>query len=411
MPLLPVEPTSLVAQAPKVLGMLVTPGKWALAKLKYWVFRLRTLRRPFDEKQARQVAFQAVHGHVQSAIPYRNMGTKRIYIAVLRRTTTAGGDWTVRILEKVGRTYRQIWQSDPIYGFCHDDFSLEVVDVDRDGIHEVAFQQSTWGTGQGSNTLYVYSTLHKKLYTIRETFITEAGAMVAPIIEIEGEPDEVFRIKLEDFAVKQGFLLEGDPVDLDHPDNAAARWHVDNEAIDLAGEDGYVNFSIVVVPTYYETLSEHFKEWTCDELDTPEVIWRAYFKGPLIGYMKSDRKYFVVYSPASAYNWVVAQIFENGRLWFGLHMARGLVLYEHNSRKLTRYLSYNGSPLPTVFTLDVEGNDLVINGELLEDDVEPVLRVPLNDLRRLSTADPFNRQGEYVTHDEAPNADQCRPEE
>ena len=59
------------------------------------------------------------------------------------------------------------------------------------------------------------------------------------------------------------------------------------------------------------------------KLDSGTVVWISFFKGPLIGYDKSNDRHFVAFSAAWFYNWAKSLAFDGQSLWFGSHCKEG----------------------------------------------------------------------------------------
>lgn len=201
--------------------------KWVIHKSQLWIFRIRNSKPPLNESRARQIAYSVLSGSIERAISYRNIDSKHLFIAVLRRGTEDeedDHDYRIYIIEQFGNTYRSIWNSEPLL------FSpqFQITDIDGDGCKEVVFIENDFGTGAGSRVMFVYSTYRKQLFQIREFYNwQDAAGPISPQLEVEPETDKDFLEALEHCAVKLGFL-QSHVVDFDNPDFAVQRWHAEN---------------------------------------------------------------------------------------------------------------------------------------------------------------------------------------
>ncbi len=107
-------------------------------------------------------------------------------------------------------------------------------------------------------------------------------------------------------------------------------------------------------PVYPEACTH----WTLDEGDH---IWRANFKGPLFGYIKSRDQHFIPYSPQWVYEWVKSLADDGKRLWFVCHCIAGLFSFDDEKNVLNHYCGYAGYPLPDGEGLTHQDDGLVFH--------------------------------------------------
>lgn len=120
-------------------------------------------------------------------------------------------------------------------------------------------------------------------------FLDATAPDVYPI-RIEAGDDERFRQAVIRFAHSQGLLQKSDPVDYDLPKFAVLRWHKENGSR-RAG----------IIRRHLYLREPEYGNSVADKLDTEDVVWNAYFKGPLCVSIKSHGQHFIAYSPASVY--------------------------------------------------------------------------------------------------------------
>ncbi len=295
---------------------------------------------------ALRIARATLGGSIIVAIPFRNINSKTPFLAVIRKEHDEEFNGRAYILEQVGGAYSQLWVSDEIYGVSDQDV-IEVVDLDNDGIKEIAFESSSFGSGAGTKRLYVYSIKQKQLFEVTEFYnYSIAGTpMVSP--EINAGTNEKFRQAIINYATGRGFLQGNEPVDYEDPKFSIDRWHKEN------GDKRAGKVSIHLYkgrPVYGASIT--------DELDTRDVVWIAYFKGPLFAYIKSKDKHFIPYSPKWVYEWVKSLADDGHQLWFICHCIPGLFSFDYQSNVLKHYCEYAGHPLP-------DGDEIILDGNIL----------------------------------------------
>lgn len=326
--------------------------KWAYHRLRILIFHFINRKPPLDESKARQIAHSILSGNIVQAIAYRNINSKHIFIAAIRRTSEDDYDSRIYILEQLGNTYMSIWNSEPILATA----PLKAEDIDGDGINEVILIEKFYGTGGGAEVMSVYSSRQRQLFQIKQHYDwQDAAGPVAPQIEVEPESEGGFLEALERYALKEGFL-QSHLADLNSPDFAVQRWHASNGR----KKSGVINLH------FYNGSSSYLNSISAT-LDTEDILWTAYFKGPLVGYIKSENRHFVAYSPESVYNWAKCLTYDGKRLWFGTHSCPGLLYFylEENCGYLSFYTHYLDEKLPEVNKIIIFNNKIVLNDEIM----------------------------------------------
>lgn len=336
--------------------------KWSAKKTQLHWFRLKDRKSPFDETKAIQLAYSVLGGSVAQAISYRNHKSKNLFIAAIRGSSDEAYDFRVYILEQLGKTYKVIWSSEELY-FNSEGISLEARDIDGDGIKEIIYEQESYGSGAGSKSLIVYSMNDNRVYHITENYNWSDSTSPNALIEMDLGDEEITKQGIIECAVRRGFLQEGEPVDFDNPKFAINRWHKENGS----------KLNGIIKTHLYDGLPPH-KSSIGDVLETKSITWTSFFKGPLYGYIKSDDKHFIAYSPAWVYEWVKCLASDGKHLWFGVHCLPGLFSFDYERHLLTRFCAFANSPLPEIRELTFISNKLVLN-EIIEISAENIHRL------------------------------------
>jgi hypothetical protein len=328
------------------------PIKAVARKAHIRIFQFCTRKPPFDELRAKQIAFSVLAGDVVRAVSYRNIDSRRVFIACLRRSSEGDYDSMLYILEQIGDAFKIVCTSDRLFFF--EPSNLVIGDVDRDGNYEVSFEDWSSGSGAGMRRLMLYCSRRARLFTITESreWQNRTGP-ISPVIDIEPECDPEMLRNLEDLARKRGYLQPLKLVDFDKPEFAVQRWHKENGKKVSGG-----------VRIHYYQGPPDCKASVMDTLDTSAAQWISFFKGPLCGYEKTRDRHFIAYSPAWSYRWAKCLAFDNEVLWFGLHCRGGLMSFRLGDSFLQSYESFQGTDLPYVEKLEIDHGVLVLNGRL-----------------------------------------------
>jgi hypothetical protein len=199
------DPLSVVKTGQSLYTVVQKP----LGKLWQWVrvcvFKFRNRKPPLTEAKANQVSTSVLGGDVPTAISFRNMNTKHILIAALRRSSEKDFDWKVFLLEQLGSTFQAVWKSEMLVSFTK--CQIEVQDINSDGNCEVIYEDQSFGTGGGSRSVYVYFPESKKLHSLTESLNwQDLSGPVSPEVKIEPEGDSKLVSQIERVASKRGFL-------------------------------------------------------------------------------------------------------------------------------------------------------------------------------------------------------------
>ena len=332
--------------------LAVISGWFRAAVRRFRIWRSLINKPPYPESKAKEIAYSVLAGYVMRAISFRNFDSERVLIAVTRRSSEQGFDSNAYLLEQIGSTFRVIWESNRVYGL--DGESLDVKDLDHDGYKEIVFESRSIGTGAGSTTLAVYLTDQRKLLTLTETLNWQnlAGPQ-SPEVTIDPPQDPV-AIKLLELAAKGRPLLQlAAPIDFEDSKFSVQRWHKDNGP-NPVGE----------IKTHLYPGRPAYGSSVAAECDAGEILWISHFKGPLFGYLKSEDKHFIAYSPAWFYNWAKSLAYDGERLWFGVHCRNGLMYFKPNNHFLGSLEAIDNQPLPEVEDVQVENRTLILNKAL-----------------------------------------------
>jgi hypothetical protein len=351
-----------------ILGLL--QPAWSLLKkiwksFSLWRYKRISRQPPLSYDVAKEIAYVTIASQIEDAIPYRNIDSDKIYIAVLYTPREYGFGSKVAVLEQVGQSYRMLWQSEEII-FRAD---LEVTDFDKDGYQEVIFRGADWGTGAHTFYLVVYSHRYHNSYTISEFVNSQnlAGPII-PEIKFHQEPPKDFKIPLEEFAIRKGFLQAPPKIDWNDPKYAIPRWHRDNGA-NPRGKISVVFFHGTPPPPITNVRSAAsmdlsklpFGSGIIASLDDGKIIWSSYFKNPLVGYIKESNQWFIAYSPPNFYYWATSLAYDGKRLWFGVHSLDVIFSFEYQTMQLFAHHSINELRFEIDTYVDYKNGCLFVN--------------------------------------------------
>lgn len=254
---------------------------------KYQWYRQFTNKSPLTEEEAKQHAYGVLSGDIKKAISFRNLDEKKVFILV-HIYEKSEPFFRLVLLKQFGNSYSIDWKKEQVLLITE----LDVVDLQKKGIHDIIFIEESSGTGAGSKILNIVNSEDKSHIKVTEWYNwMEPKKPASPEIEIEPDDlDKKLLAKIEDYAVKQG-MLASNKVDFSKPEHAIQNWHRKN------GEStsGQVELDFYPgKPQYVNSVTE--------TLYMSSIEWTAYFKGPLIGYLKSENKHFIAFSPASIYS-------------------------------------------------------------------------------------------------------------
>lgn len=331
-----------------------------------WRFKKISKKSPLDADEAKEIAYATLGGRVEGAMSYRNVDSDKIFIAVHHTSPQIPVTSQVVIIEQVGQAYRVHWKSEQLFSNLH----FEVVDFDEDGFHEVVIQTSDWGTGAHTFFLVVHSHRYNNTYTISE-FVNRQNLAgpILPEITIQPLPPTEFCRCLETFALGRGFLQAPPKIEWDNPKFAIQRWHRDNGAnpngeVHVVFYDGNLPKGITDAQSIVgvDMENEPFSSSIIGSLDDGDIHWLAYFKNPLVGYVKRTHKWFIAYSPANFYDWATSLAHDGKRLWFGVHCVNAIYSFEFQTMQLLRHKSIAGIKFEMDSSVQYRNRRLIVGG-------------------------------------------------
>lgn len=303
------------------------------------------------DRRASVLAARVVRGQILKAIPFADEfdGKSRIAVLAAPRETSA---YTTFLLEEFAGGYRIEWKSHPLAHLSWADLSpwFGAEDIDSDRRREVFYAEGSHGTGSGYDSYFVYVPNRRQELgvTIRETRDPYFRSWVDPCKEFE---DKVYKRYLAGIEMRMKELRVNCGLgNLDEPPEVV--WYRENGFL----KTGYLILRRHKGPPRYgaSVLAVH---------QDGNIEWRAYFKGPVIGYDRDNDEHFVVYGPETMYNWPTCFASNPTFLWFG---TRGDGVFQYH--KTLGYLDQMPANLPkrpsTVSSLEVKGGKLLVNGQI-----------------------------------------------
>lgn len=333
-----------------IIEILPSAWKWCSKKLSLFKFKIFANKRPYNDFEAKKIAQGVLSGRVEEAHSFRNVNSTKTYLAVLHRDSMEDHMLSFVLLKQLGNSFEKSYETE-LFRFPTD---FEIVDIDKDGIHEVAYIIKDGGSGAGTNTLKVYSLKHKKLYELCEFFEWQ-NALTAEVSDVSITEDipPLFKEYFEKYAVKKGFLQKR-PVNLSKAENAVQNWHSMN------GEKNQGKIRL-----HFYSGAPQFGSSIVDSIKTEAVTWIAHFKGPLIGYIKATQEHFIAYSPANTYHWPKSIAANNSKVFFTTQIDNGLYVfsYENNQGRLLHLDEIGSKKLPEIKKLNLLEEKLILNND------------------------------------------------
>lgn len=335
-----------------------SPLRGVIRRVGLLTFRARQhLGTPMDVDTAKAIALSTLGGSVVAAIPYRDFGNPRQMVTVIWKRYDADSRHRVYILEQFADAWRIKWESEELF----DRPKLEAFglhDFDNDGIHEVSFLFASFGTGSGAEILYLCVPAQDQTY--RATLVydwSDATIPRGPKIEV-GIVDNINQIYvqgLESICKKFQIIKPLKPLDLDKPENATLRWHKENGEL----THGYVK-------VYFYDGEPVVRGSVAAQLEDGDYLWIACFKGPVYGYIKSQDKHFIVYSPAWVYNWGTCLLTSPQYLWIGLHLD-GILRFDKKKQILWQFefqeLGIDKDAIADISSIEKRDDYFLVNGK------------------------------------------------
>jgi len=368
-------------------GILKDAAKVSITYLKrlrhfcrLWRYKRKSARPPITHEEAMEIAYITLAGKIIKAIPYQNMESKTIYIAVSYKPNQEDYATRIVILEQVGDSYRIQWSMD-YHTSCVD---FEVEDIDDDGTQELLMRSLETGTGSSTAFLTVYSQRRNASFTISET--TDRQNLAGPIIpqiEFNPEPPADFKNALEQCALKRGFLTSRPQINWNDIRYAIERWHRDNGP----SPNGKINATFYDVHpsgSSNDVLSNGqpvikdlpFVSSAIASYDDGKIVWMSYFKNPLVGYIKDLSKWFIAYSPSIFYEWACSLAHDGKRLWFGIHSLGVIYSFQYETMQLYRHRSICGVKFKTDSMVSYKNGQLCVNDDIsfTKDELEKAIK-------------------------------------
>lgn len=345
------EPSSIIGMA----KLLFQPVIKAWRSGSYWMrlklFLRSESKRRVDKENAIRIGMSTLGGTIVAAATFQNFGSGRQYLALVRKDNDESLESRIHLMERVGEAYTQLWVSDPLWKL--DPETFEVNDIDKDGWKEIVFEQSSFGTGGGTKCLFVYSMFKKELYEITEYYNWQDASNPGAYPVIKAGDDEIFKNMVIKCAIGRGLLKANEIPDLDNPKFAVLRWHKEN---------GDKHIGPVKIH-WYEGMPAYTASIAV-ELETNDISWISYFKGPLYAYSKSKLQHFIAYSPQWIYEWVKSMDSDGTNIWFICHLVPGIFMFDVNNLHLRKYCSYDSYCLPDIDSISIK--DGIITTSLID---------------------------------------------
>ena len=288
------------------------------------------------------------------AYPFRNLGNSHVFIAATTYEHGSLFGGRIYLLEEFGGVFRIAWQSEPLSALGASGKHFAIHDVDRDGIHELSFATDCFGTGGGHSSLYLFVLKSRRLYELSIEFDWTNHSR-GPIPKITLLPDtdgsltRSYHKVLEEIATQVGFLESVRNPDLDNPLHADIRWHRDNGSIKTGP----------VLLHYYDG-SPRMRSSITASFDEDDITWTAYFKGPVVAYLKKRNKHCVIYCPENIYHWPTC-LCRVGKLLLIGTREDGIIVYNVEEKFLAKFLAHGNNEFREVSTIHLANGVVVVD--------------------------------------------------
>lgn len=279
--------------------------------------------------ETEKLAFAALGGQIDRTIPYLDVSNDHLRVIALRRSTVRSADLGLFLLERFGGSMRVVWQSDAKTWLTHAS-KIEVADMDGDGVHEVYFSTSSFGSGAGSAELFCLKPDLNKICSVTWNYDWQNwDAPPLPRIMAGDETDTATLRMLESIAGKMSLAGGERDLDLNKPQNAVLRWHRDNGNL-TSGR--ILTHEYSGVPDYQST--------ELARLNADGKVFSAHFKGPVICSNPTAKTYFVLWAPGNIYHWPTALAYSAKFLFIGTR-GQGVLRYNFGSGLLVQLKSFS----------------------------------------------------------------------
>jgi hypothetical protein len=92
-----------------------------------------------------------------------------------------------------------------------------------------------------------------------------------------------------------------------------------------------------------------------------DTTWMAYFKGAVYGYIETQNKHFVLYSPSYSYSWPTALVADTRYLWIGTR-GNGIIRYDKQNRCLRKIvLKFEGKEILEIESMKLVSDSFEVN--------------------------------------------------
>jgi len=307
---------------------------------------------PYPKEEAKGIAFSILGGTIVEVIPYRDRDNPHQLMAVMRKPSDRDEfPYHIFILEQFGSSWRVAWESEKLLG-RPDLRVFKVHDFDSDGVAEISFGFEDWGTGGGGETVHLYVPSTKRTYWASTGVFW--GDLTSPLVdriktmEPESPDDQIYLDALESMCDEVGLVGPLPEIDLDDPQYGVLRWHKENGEL----VHGQVEIHL------YEGFRECGGSISAQAEDN-HYIWTSCFKGAVYGYMKSEDKHFVVWSPGSQWGWATSLLATDRYLWIGTRW-EGLLRFDKDKCFLWQFKTIFGEELKDIDSLELDEGYLVI---------------------------------------------------
>lgn len=303
-------------------------------------------------QDAVSLASTVLPGRILRATSFRDEADGRCRVAVLTKEGSPSFVEKAVVLAEFGGGYCVEWQSGNLHSVgvwreLSDWFGSE--DVDGDNRHEIFFAEGAHGTGSGADVFHMYAPCQNRVFsvTLHETRDPYYREWVEPCKCLLDAGARVYWKAFEKRLRQTRMIIQ---IDTSH-ESPDVLWYIDNGFL----KSGYVKTRVVPgQPRFGATVvSKHIDG---------DVLWYAFFKGPVIGYDRTRDQHFVIYGPETMYKWATCFASNSEYLWFG---TQGGEVFQYN--KKTQILApmqvgMAGASLGGVSSLDLKGSKLVIDG-------------------------------------------------
>lgn len=168
------------------------------------------------------------------------------------------------------------------------------------------------GSAAGSVFFTLFSPLESHFYTMSVFGANGNVNQPQPISDDVKNNKKVYDYLLQQIAVSPKVAhITSQNLDANSPENAVQKWQLDNENIWTK----ITNFSATPINfTYYNedlfnswagpnTVKEYYTKSITSQIENNQYKFVAWFKGVVIGYDKTQNKYFVLWVPSDMYEW------------------------------------------------------------------------------------------------------------